>query len=105
VAVLVGGGAHTIADVADAAFTTHALSWVAALPAALWCRPAYHTHFTRKSNSGSVVVTTEKTLAGVTSPVIWALLFGMAMVVTTGNLVSRMTLRIERQVEGYSLIS
>jgi hypothetical protein len=101
-AVLAGRGTHTIADIADAAFTTHALSWVTAFGVLLFGVGLLATHFTRKANIGSAVVTAEKAIADVTSPVVWAVLLGIAMLVAA-YVVNRGTPRIVR--EGFSLVS
>ena len=104
VAVLARGGTHTIADIADAAFTTHALFWVAAFSVLLFGVGLLATHFTRKANVASAVVSTEKAVAGVTSPILWALLLGIVMVAAAYT-VNRLTPRIAREVKGYSLVS
>ena len=103
-AVLGGRGTHTIADIADAAFTTHALSWVTAFGLLLFGVGLLATHFTRKANIGSAVVTAEKALADVTTPVVWAVLLGIAMM-AAAYMVNRLTPRIMREVKGLSLVS
>lgn len=103
-AVLAGRGTHTIADIADAAFTTHALSWVTAFGLLLFGVGLLATHFTRKANIGSAVVSAEKALADVTTPVVWAVLLGIAMI-AAAYMVNRLTPRIMREVKGLSLVS
>jgi hypothetical protein len=103
-AILAGRGTHTIADIADAAFTTHALSWVTAFGALLFGVGLLATHFTRKANIGSAVVTAEKAVADVTSPVFWAVLLGIAMV-AAAYVVNRLTPRIMREITGFSVVS
>jgi hypothetical protein len=104
VAVLLRGGTHTIADIADAAFTTHALFWVAAFSVLLFGAGLLATHFTRKANITSSVVTAEKAVAGVTSPVLWAFLLGIVMV-AAAYAVNHLTPRIALEITGYSRVS
>jgi hypothetical protein len=104
VAALAGGGAHTIGDIADAAFTTHALSWVAAFGVLLFGVGLLATHFTRAARPGTAVVAAEVAAVTATSPAVWAVLVGV-VVLLAATLVNRTTPAIAHATEGYSLVS
>jgi hypothetical protein len=104
VVVSVNGSGNSIADVADAAFTTHALAWVAVFSVLLFGMGLLATHFTRKASLASAVVATERAAAGVASLVVWALALAIVMA-ATAVAVNRLTPRIAHDVEGYSRVS
>jgi hypothetical protein len=104
VAAIAGGGSHTIGDIADAAFTTHALSWALIFGALLFGTGLLATHFTRAAGTGTAVVAAEIAAAAATSPVVWAVLVAVAVLLAAA-VVNRMTPAIDRAIVGYSLVS
>jgi hypothetical protein len=104
VAALAAGGDHTIGDIVDAAFTTHALSWVAIFGVLLFGVGLLATHFTRAAAAGTAVAAAEVAAAAATSPVVWAVLVAVVLVLTA-MLVNRATPAIARATEDYSPVS
>jgi hypothetical protein len=100
----IAGGVHTIGDIADAAFTTHALSWVVGFGVVLFVSGLLATHFTRAAEDGTAIIAAEVAAAAATSPIVWSVLVGVA-VVLSAMLVNRTTPAIARPIDGYSLVS
>lgn len=74
------GGAYTISNIVDGAFTTHQLIWVAIFGAVLFGIGLLATHFTRKASVLSALVSTERTVTSLTEPLVWAVVLGVVMV-------------------------
>jgi hypothetical protein len=104
VAALARGGAHTIGDIADAAFTTHALSWVAIFGVLLFGIGMLTAHFTRATGPGTAVAAADAAAAAATSSLVWAVLVAVA-VVLSALVVNRVTPVLAREREGYSPVS
>jgi hypothetical protein len=104
VAALASGSAHTIGDIADAAFTTHPLAWVAIFGVLLFGAGLLATHFTRTAGPDTAVVAVEMAFAAATSPFVWAVLVGVA-VVLAAIVVNRATPAMAHATEGCSPVS
>lgn len=72
---------HTISEITDAAFKQHQYQWIAVFGALMFGVGILALHFTRVAPSSSALAQTQRSLSS--HSVLWALLFGVAIAVTT----------------------